>query len=427
MLSFDATNDDLKSFPLGLNLVAGKPKIRSAPDGAQAGTTNLDPEKGPLTPAHITCPRKSYEPGSYPEGSDGSMAGIQNPHNKGEGFGFPFQNCDTDYSPMRMDVTFPSCYNPDAGLTAYESNSAYPTDAGDGKVDCPEGWIHMPRMFYETYWSTTKFADRWAKLRGKENPFVFSNGDATGFSVHADFISGWDEKALQQIIDSECNAAHSGLHTCPGLIGGVSQDECKAECPVDEDVIGPLEKLPGNNPIAGWQYGGGDLPSSPATSPKPTPEEDDSSNSPVAGPAPVENAPTQEVNPPAPSTASPAASSKPVVVPAPVKIASSSPAPSPAPTPSNAPVAAQPVAEDQESPAPAPTPTRQAGWFQGNNNKKLHTVWETETVWHTQTVYQTVYKREPEAVPTAAAAHYLSHRRVPNFRRHGHGHSHERR
>ncbi|KAK0623353.1 hypothetical protein B0T14DRAFT_392225, partial [Immersiella caudata] len=271
---FDASNDDIKAFPLGLKLVSGDARARSTT--AKNGHINLDPSRGPVTPAAITCPRSNFNPPSWPADSDGSMAGLGDPNNKGQGLGFPFQDCDGYASPMRVDVHFPSCYNPAAGLTDFRTNSAFPTDAGNGRLDCPQGWVHIPHMFFETYWDTHKFLPRFQHLIGKESPFVFSNGDTTGFSAHGDFISGWDERALQQIIDN-CDVGHQGIHNCPGLIGGVNDrgSSCKATCPVDENVTGPLDNLPGSNPLAGWKYGagsGGGSTPPPATNPAPAPE-----------------------------------------------------------------------------------------------------------------------------------------------------------
>ncbi|KAK0630685.1 hypothetical protein B0T17DRAFT_616304 [Bombardia bombarda] len=251
---FEATNDKIKSFPVGLKMLSGNAQLRTAP--TTTGATNMDPSKGPIQPASITCPRSSYDPPSYPVNSDGSMAGMVDPNNKGEGIGFPFQDCDGYASPMRVDLHFPSCYNPALSVEDYKNNMQFPTDAGSGKQDCPAGWIHTPHVFFETYWNTHKLLPRFQSMIGKESPFVFANGDVTGFSAHGDMISGWDEAALQQIIDN-CDAGHAGMHTCPGLIGGVNDPSgsCNIECPVDEAVSGNLTKLPGNNPLAGWKYG----------------------------------------------------------------------------------------------------------------------------------------------------------------------------
>ncbi|GJN70086.1 hypothetical protein PLICBS_004138 [Purpureocillium lilacinum] len=43
---FEPTNDDIKAFPLGLNMVVGDANTRSPPAGGATG--NLDPSRGPL-------------------------------------------------------------------------------------------------------------------------------------------------------------------------------------------------------------------------------------------------------------------------------------------------------------------------------------------------------------------------------------------
>ncbi|KAK5664279.1 hypothetical protein OQA88_497 [Cercophora sp. LCS_1] len=370
---FDATNDDLKAFPLGLKFVSGNALTRTPP--TTSSIANLDPNRGPVSPAQITCPRKSFSPPSWPAGSDGSMGGIGEPSNQGLGIGFPFQDCDGLYSPMRIDVHFPSCYNPAAGLENFRSNSAFPTDVGGGKLDCPKGWVHVPHIFFETYWDTHSFAGRFSQLAGKESPFVFANGDATGFSAHGDFISGWDEKALQQIVDN-CDAGHAGLHQCPGLIGGVNSESggCKATCPVQEDVDGPLNALPGNNPITGWKYGGGSGGGSTSPAPvEPAPQEPVASSAPAANPpantAPAYDAPAYTPPVQVPTTFVPI-----------IKAVSSSAASS-----SSAVVDASSSVK-QEQPAPQPTGDYGSGSGSGSGGR-TSTVIDTVTVWETKTVY----------------------------------------
>ncbi|RDA92813.1 hypothetical protein CP533_0820 [Ophiocordyceps camponoti-saundersi (nom. inval.)] len=252
---FEATNDDIKPFPLGLSVVSGDIDTRSAPAGG--AITNLDASKGPVNPVKWTCPRNGnvYNPPSWPADSDGKLAGIGDPVNKGEGVGFPDVDCDGFASPLRADIHFPSCYDPAVGLTDYKKNMVFPSGAGDGKMDCPKGHIHVPHLFLEIYWNTPAFKDRWVQGQGKQ-PFVLSNGDATGFSLHADFMAGWDEKVLQHIIDT-CDAGTIGMDKCPGLPYGLNQDDCTIPSAIDEKVDGVLDSLPGSNQIAGWSYGGG--------------------------------------------------------------------------------------------------------------------------------------------------------------------------
>ena len=41
-------------------------------------------------------------------------------------------------------------------------------------------------MFYEVTWSVDVFKDQWY---GPNHPFVFSQGDPTGYGFHGDFVS----------------------------------------------------------------------------------------------------------------------------------------------------------------------------------------------------------------------------------------------
>ncbi|KAG6000783.1 hypothetical protein E4U21_005017 [Claviceps maximensis] len=251
---FDASNDDIMAFPVGLSIVTGDTNLRSPPkDGA---SSNLDPSKGPVNPIKWTCPRTDLNKAAYPAGSNGKMAGIPDPVNKGEGVGFPDVDCDGYASPLRGDIHFPSCYNPAEGLTNFKKNMVFPSDAGDGKLDCPKGHIHVPHLFLEVYWNTPLFAKRWTQGQGNQ-PFVLANGDATGYGNHADFMSGWDEDLLQGIID-HCDKGTAGMDQCKEQLKyGVNEDHCTIESPVDETINGVLDALPGTNPITGWKYGSG--------------------------------------------------------------------------------------------------------------------------------------------------------------------------
>ncbi|KAL7912928.1 COOH terminal WSC domain-containing protein [Trichoderma velutinum] len=256
---FEATNDEIKAFPTGLQMLAGDSMSRTVP--AAGGGDQLDPSKGPVNNIQFTCPRSSYNPPSYPVGSDGSKFGMVDPNNQGAGVGFPDVTCDGLYSPLRMDIHFPSCYNPAAGLTNYKENMQFPTDAGNGKQDCPKGWIHTPHIFYEVYFDTQPYKGRWTENQGSQ-PFVLSNGDVTGYGAHADFMAGWDEDVLQHIIDT-CNAGDSGMDQCPGLPYGLNSGSCTISPLVNEQVTGTLSKLPGNNPLSGFSYGA--APAMPAS------------------------------------------------------------------------------------------------------------------------------------------------------------------
>jgi hypothetical protein len=186
---FEATDDEIKPFPVGLRMLSGDKDLRTPPAGGASNV--LDTNEGVIQPVQWTCPRKSYNPPSYPASSDGLHGvGIQDPNNAGQGAGFPHVNCDGYASPLRADIHFPSCYNPAAGLRDYKNNMAWPSSKGTtgGKANCPEGWVHVPHIFYEVYWNTPLFEDLWTPGMG-EQPFILSNGDRTGYSLHGDFVS----------------------------------------------------------------------------------------------------------------------------------------------------------------------------------------------------------------------------------------------
>lgn len=159
--------------------------------------------------------------------------------------------CDGYASPLRMDIHFPSCYDPSKDLTDYENNMAFPTiNYLTGKQNCPEGWTHVPHIFYEMYWNTPLFSDRWTPNAGSQ-PFVLSNGDLSGCAAHGDFLAAWDEDILQHIIDT-CNAGDLGMDQCSGITVRDKSTSCNVASPIDEEITGNLTALPGNNPVEGW-------------------------------------------------------------------------------------------------------------------------------------------------------------------------------
>ncbi|TRX88525.1 hypothetical protein FHL15_010564 [Xylaria flabelliformis] len=253
---FEATDDEIKPFPVGLKMLSGDSKTRSVPKSG--GALNLDPDNGiPINSVQWTCPRSSYNPPSYPVDSDGSTAGIVDPNNKGSGSGFPLYPCDGYASPLRQDIHFPSCYNPEAGLDDHANNMKFPSNVGS-KQNCPKGWIHTPHIFFEVYWNTPLFNNYWTP-DGKSQPFVLSSGDATGYSSHGDFISGWDQNTLQTIIDT-CDAGDSGMDKCPQIPGGLNDNNnCKISPAFGSilqngQIINALPVV--GDSVTGWGKGG---------------------------------------------------------------------------------------------------------------------------------------------------------------------------
>lgn len=129
----------------------------------------------------------------------------------------------------------------------------FPTTVNVGgvvKQNCPTGFVHVPHLFYEMYWNTIDFKDRWSSNQG-EQPFVLANGDLSGCSGHGDFMAAWDTDVLQHIIDT-CNAGDSGMDLCAGITVRDKSTSCQAASPMNEVITGNLTALPGNNPLEGW-------------------------------------------------------------------------------------------------------------------------------------------------------------------------------
>lgn len=261
---FDAEKEEVHPFPKGLRMFVGDPNARTPPS---VPNNYYDHARGPIQPIQWTCPRGDKSQRLYPTSSNGLKGvGIQDPSNEGQGVGFPDKECDGYASPLRADIHFPSCYNPAKGVRNYKENMEYPTNGL-----CPEGMVHVPHLFYEVYWDTLKFKDRWTKGQGV-SPWVLSNGDPTGYSLHADFINGWDDNTLQAIIDT-CNAKSSGMDKCPNVPGGITTSgECHIDNLVPETIFGKMSKLPGGNSIGQWGVdasggGGGGGSAAPPTKP----------------------------------------------------------------------------------------------------------------------------------------------------------------
>jgi hypothetical protein len=125
---------------------------------------------------------------------------------------------------------------------------AYP-DRVDSGV-CPQS--HPKRfisIFYEVIWDTPKFADKWY---GSGHPFVFSNGDETGYGYHGDFVNGWDVPTLQRAVN-ECTSDSGIVEDCHvfDFFTNDFANNCKIPPSIDEQVVGTLNALPGCNPASG--------------------------------------------------------------------------------------------------------------------------------------------------------------------------------
>lgn len=149
---------------------------------------------------------------------------------------------------------------------------SYPAGQNYNTGPCPAAFpVHMISIFYEILYDTALFADQWT---GSQHPFVFSNGDATGYGFHGDFLNGWDVNVLQKAINT-CTDDSGSVEKCAAVTQYTATkcNACKIRPSVNEQVAGNMAQLPGCNPVT---YGPdratppSSCPAPPAGTPAPT-------------------------------------------------------------------------------------------------------------------------------------------------------------
>lgn len=134
----------------------------------------------------------------------------------------------------------------------HKSHMAYPASGKYNDGPCPSSHPkQMISLFYEVLYDTNQFANEW---HGNTQPFVFAQGDPTGYGFHGDFVNGWDVDILQQVVDTCDNLAdHGDLATCAVIANQLytekEQNRCRLESTTNEQVTGLLDSLPGCNPV----------------------------------------------------------------------------------------------------------------------------------------------------------------------------------
>ncbi len=146
------TGEKLLAFPEGFRMVAGNPFARSY--------------TGAIDAQAITYACLNYN----------------GPPTK-ETNGFPTTNCPDG---LRAQVYFPSCWDGvNLDSPDHKSHVSYPASYNNGA--CPSSHPkHLISLFYEVIWNVNDFANEWY---GNTQPFVWAQGDPTGYGYHGDFVS----------------------------------------------------------------------------------------------------------------------------------------------------------------------------------------------------------------------------------------------
>ncbi|TKY88064.1 hypothetical protein EX895_003160 [Sporisorium graminicola] len=153
---------------------------------------------------------------------------------------------------LRTQVTFPSCWNGKDLVTADHSHVVYPLGDNADNGDCPSSHkTRLPTLFYEFVWG----------VDGQDNvgnsTWVFSNGDAIGYSFHADFIAAWNETILQGAIDQCAGNLFNDLESCPPLAETLDRKASQmCNTTSSEAISGSIASLPGCNVVWNGPHAG---------------------------------------------------------------------------------------------------------------------------------------------------------------------------
>ncbi|CAI4220173.1 unnamed protein product [Parascedosporium putredinis] len=143
---------------------------------------------------------------------------------------------------------FPTCWDGvNLDSANHQDHVAYPevgTFESGGK--CPDTHpVRIPQLMLETVWETSSFNNPADWPEDGSQPFVWSSGDPTGYSNHADYMFGWKDDSLQRAMDAHSYVSAPGLKTQ----SIAEQNKCKVESMVNEDIDGWLTELPGGMPV----------------------------------------------------------------------------------------------------------------------------------------------------------------------------------
>ncbi|KAL2270793.1 hypothetical protein VTJ83DRAFT_164 [Remersonia thermophila] len=164
-----------------------------------------------------------------------------------ESVGFPKGPCKLG---IMANHRFPTCWDGvNLDSPNHQDHVAYPesgTFESGGKCP-PTHPVRLPQILLETVWDTSRFNNKDDWPEDGSQPFVWSNGDSTGFSNHADYVFGWEDDSLQRAMDAHTYVAAPMLKTQ----SIAEQNRCGNNMPemVFEDVDGWLPELPGGNAI----------------------------------------------------------------------------------------------------------------------------------------------------------------------------------
>jgi len=147
---------------------------------------------------------------------------------------------------LRSQITFPSCW--DGKNLDSKDHKTHVAFATSGNCTDPAYPVTLPQIQIEVHWDTTEFYSLAKRALNPKQPFVFSNGDVTGYGFYAAFLNGWETGVLKRAID-ECTCGMYGDVKCcadAGIFTIDTTSQCRITSHVKERVQGTLDRLPGS-------------------------------------------------------------------------------------------------------------------------------------------------------------------------------------
>lgn len=310
LIYYQLTAAKITAFPPGFRMLAGDPHLRSAQASTIPGSASWSADQ-----------KEQYRRQSKSTGFNCIRYDGVKPEATALRQELPTKQFIDSCTQIRTEQYFPSCWNgKDVNSTDHKSHMAYPFDINGGA--CPSSHpVRTPTLLYETFWNVASF-------KGQSGEYFLSNGDPTGFGMHADFIMGWPKELLENAV-RDCRSGENSqgggdARDCPHFKNLQTIEEQRQHKAEDNPAVreakaekcaGPGESVCGNVKI---QKGPGYVSVEPVIPPKssaapPAPVQPTSAKvSSVALPSKTPSVPEGELPKPKPSSS---ASSTRAVVP----------------------------------------------------------------------------------------------------------------
>lgn len=149
---------------------------------------------------------------------------------------------------------FPTCWDgKNLDSPNHQDHVAYPeTGTFESGGPCPATHpVRLPQILLETVWDTRQFNNiDPSDFANGNQPFVWSSGDPTGFSDHADYVFGWKDDSLQKAMDGHTYVSAPMLKTQTVQ----QQNQCKVADMVHETFDGCKSRTQTSVPFSSFKF-----------------------------------------------------------------------------------------------------------------------------------------------------------------------------